>query len=131
MKLLLDTHCWLWLGLEPKRLGRKTRALLTDLANETHLSVASVWEIVLKDARGKLRLPMQAATYVRTRLRISQTIPLGVTLDHVLAVGQLPDIHRDPFDRLLVAQAHVENMTIVTADRRIARYNVLVHDAGS
>ncbi len=74
---------------------------------------------------------MQAATYVRTRLRISQTIPLGVMLDHVLAVGQLPDIHRDPFDRLLVAQAHVENMTIVTADRRIARYNVLVHDAGS
>ena len=129
MRLLLDTHCWLWLGLEPKRLGRKTRALLDDPVNETHLSVAGAWEIGIKAARGKLRLPLDATTYVRTRLRLSQTSALPISLDHVLAVAALPEIHRDPFDRIMIAQAQVENMTIVTSDRRIARYNVLVHDA--
>ena len=129
MRLLLDTHCWLWLGFEPKRLGRKTRALLSDLGNETYLSAVSAWEIVLKSARGKLRLPADPATYVRTRLRISQTSPLDVSLEHALALTALPEIHRDPFDRMLVAQAQVEGMTIVTADQRIARYNVLIHDA--
>ena len=129
MRLLIDTHCWLWLGLEPKRLGRKTRALLGDLASETHLSAAGAWEIVIKAARGKLRLPLDAATYVRTRLRLSQTSALPISLDHVLAIAALPEVHRDPFDRIMIAQAQVENMTIVTSDRQIARYNVLVHDA--
>jgi PIN domain nuclease of toxin-antitoxin system len=129
VKLLLDTHCWLWLGLEPKRLGRKTRAILGDLRNDVYLSVASAWEIVLKSARGKLRLPLDATEYVRTRLRISRTAPLGIGLEHVLALASLPELHRDPFDRVLIAQAQVENLVLVTADRNIGRYNILLHDA--
>ncbi len=129
MKLLLDTHCWLWLGLQPKQLGRKTRALISDLSNDTYLSTASAWEIAIKCAAGKLRLPMEASAYVRTRLRVSQTQPLAIGLDHALAVTALEALHRDPFDRLLVAQAQIEGMTIVSADERIAKYNVLVHDA--
>lgn len=129
MKLLVDTHCWLWLGLDPKRLGRRTRALLADCDREVYLSVASAWEIIMKTMRGRLRLPLEAETYVRTRLRLSMTKPLEIGLEHALAIRTLPDHHRDPFDRILIAQAQVENMTIVTADHRITKYNVLVHDA--
>jgi len=129
VKLLLDTHCWLWAELEPKKLGPKTRALLGNLEHEAYLSVASVWEIVLKTAAEKLRLPSDPTTYVRSRLRRSGIRPLAISLDHVFALSVLPHIHRDPFDRLLIAQAQADGMTLVTADREILRYSVSAQDA--
>jgi len=129
VKLLLDTHCWLWAEREPKKLGPRTRALLTNLEHEVYLSVASAWEIVLKVSKEKLRLPSDAATYVRSRLRRSHILALDISLDHVLALSSLPILHRDPFDRILVAQAQTDGMTLVTADREIPRYNVFIQDA--
>lgn len=117
------------MGLEPKRLGKKTRALLENTSHELVLSVASAWEIAIKSARGKLHLPLDPATYVRTRLKLSGASLMSVELDHVLAVAPLPEHHADPFDRLLIAQAQVEGMTIVTVDERIALYDVLIQDA--
>ena len=131
MKLLVDTHCWLWMGLDPDRLGKKTHALLENTNHELVLSVASAWEIAIKTARGKLHLPLDPATYVRTRIKHSGVSVLSIELEHVLAAAPLPEHHRDPFDRLLIAQAQVEGMTIVTADERIGRYDVLTHDAAS
>ena len=129
MKLLLDTHVWLWMGLAPERLGRKTRALLEDPENDLALSVASAWEIILKYRRGKLELPMEAPEYIRTRLRRSGASMLAIALDHVLALASLDERHRDPFDRILVAQALSESRSLVTADPRLLDYPILTFDA--
>ncbi len=129
MKLLLDTHVWLWMGLEPKRLGRKTRALLEDRANELGISVVSAWEVILKTARGKLELPMEASEYIRTRFRRSGATVVPVNLDHVLALASLRDQYTDPFDRMLAAQALAGSRTLVTADERLLKYPIMSVDA--
>ncbi len=131
MKLLLDTHVWLWMGLEPKRIGRKARALLEDPANQLGVSVASAWEIILKTARGKLELPMDASEYIRTRFRRAGATVLPITLDHVLALASLKEQHNDPFDRILVAQALSESRTLITADERLLAYPIISVDARS
>jgi len=97
--------------------------------HEIYVSVASAWEIVVKSARGKLRLPTDPGTYLRSRLKRSKIRALDVTLDHVTTIANLPEIHRDPFDRILVAQAQTEGLTLVTADRDVARYDISVQDA--
>ena len=96
-----------------------------------HFSIASAWEIAIKGGLGKISGVGDAAAFVRTRLQRQQIVTLGISLDHVLGVANLPPHHRDPFDRLLVAQAQVESLTIITADRKIGRYDVAVHDARS
>jgi PIN domain nuclease of toxin-antitoxin system len=95
-----------------------------DTANELLLSAASGWEIAIKHRIGKLPLPTGPATYVPDRLRSSGTVPLPVAMEHVLRVASLPDHHRDPFDRLLVAQAQVESLTLISTDAKIAAYDV-------
>lgn len=119
------------MGLEPKRIGRKTRALLEDPANELGVSVASAWEIILKTARGKLELPMEASEYIRTRFRRAGATVLPITLDHVLALASVTERHSDPFDRILVAQALSEGRTLITADDRLLAYPIISVDARS
>ncbi len=124
MKLLLDTHVWLWQGSQPQRLGPQTRALLEDRRNDLFLSIASIWELTVKHAAGKLQLPTELQTYVRTRLKKSEATVLGLELDHIFALRALAIHHRDPFDRLLVCQVQVEAMTLLTADERLSAYPV-------
>lgn len=126
MRLLLDTHVVLWQAAGEDRLGPRTRSHLED-ADELRFSVVSFAEIGVKASIGKLDVPSDladqvAAMGVRT---------LALTAEHGLAVAHLPTHHRDPFDRLLVAQARSEGLTLVTADRRIAAYDVPVIDASS
>jgi PIN domain nuclease of toxin-antitoxin system len=102
---------------------------LVDPANELFLSLASAWEFSIKAGLGKITGVGDPAVYLRTRLRRQQIVPLGITLDHVLAVAALPSHHGDPFDRLLVVQAQAESLTIVTSGPHLARYDVDVHDA--
>jgi PIN domain nuclease of toxin-antitoxin system len=129
VKLLLDTHVWLWMALAPQRHGADSRSLLADRANALFLSITSAWEIVLKDARGKLELPMDAPAYLRSRLALSGAELLNLSLDHLFALSSLPDLHRDPFDRMLVAQAKVEGMSLMSADPRVLSYRVATIDA--
>ena len=129
MKLLLDTHVWLWMALAPQRLGADARSMLTDRANALFLSIASAWEIVLKDARGKLELPMDAPAYLRSRIALSGAELLNLSLDHLFALRSLPDHHGDPFDRILVAQAKVEGMSLMSADPRVLSHRVATIDA--
>jgi len=129
MRALLDTNAWLWFTGRSERLGPRTRALLVDPANELFLSIASAWEIAIKAGLGKIVGVGDPAIFVRTRLRRQSIVPLAITLDHVLAVAGLPHVHRDPFDRLLVAQAQAESLTIVTADSRLSQYDVSIQDA--
>lgn len=124
MRLLLDTHVFLWWNEASPRLSRGAHRLLADPANGLFLSVASAWEIALKVQTGKLVLPIPAPVYLPSRVNHYGIEILTVTLEHVLASSALPSHHRDPFDRMLVAQAQVEQLTVVTHDSQVRRYAV-------
>ena len=126
MKLLLDTHTFLWWNEASPRLSKKALVLLSDPANTLLLSVVSAWELVLKTQTGKLRLPESLNVYVPTRMAHYAMHALPVSLAHALASESLPLHHRDPFDRLLIAQAAIEGVPIVTADPEFRRYAIKV-----
>lgn len=129
MNLLLDTQVWLWMLGEPGRLGSAATEMLTDEKNGVLLSAASSWEIAIKHQLGKLQLPEPPDRYVPNRMRSSGVLGIPIEHAHALAVASLPLHHRDPFDRLLVAQAQVEDLPIVSVDGQLARYDVEFIDA--
>ena len=108
----------------PDRFSSAGRDLLTTPEHELYLSAASAWEIAIKSSLGRLQLPMDPAEYVRTRLLQSQTVPLAITHEHALRVASLPAHHRDPFDRLLIAQAQLEALVVMTSDTHFSAYAV-------
>lgn len=124
MRFLLDTQSWLWLNAEPKRISAARREQLQRPDTKRFLSAASAWEIAIKFALGKLPLPEPPATYVPKRLRDTRTTVIAITERHALRVADLPPHHRDPFDRLIIAQAQIERLRIVTADPRFEPYDV-------
>ena len=125
MRVLLDTQCWLWLQNEGvERFSARTLRTVGDPRTARFLSLASVWEISIKYALGKLRLPRPPEEYVPARLRTSVTELLSIDLHHVLAVATLPLLHRDPFDRLLIAQARTEGLHLLSSDRHFASYGI-------
>lgn len=126
MKYLLDTAVWLWSVGPVERLSREGRELLVDSAREIYFSAASAWEISIKASLGKLRLPGDPETYIPKRLAQQAIQPLPVFQHHALGVYSLPWHHQDPFDRLLIAQAQAEEMTILTADREFEKYDVAI-----
>lgn len=121
MNLLLDTHVLLWAAGEPDKLSDATRALLLDEANRLFFSVASIWEVVIKRGLGREDFRVDPAR-LRRLLVLNGYGEVALTSDHALAVECLPALHRDPFDRILVAQARVEGMRLVTADSQITQY---------
>ena len=121
---LLDTHVWLWLQTTPERIRPELVDVLADRANTLLLSAASSWEIAIKYRLGKLPLPEPPAEYVPTRMRLSGVSGLPIEHAHALRVGDLPEHHGDPFDRLLIAQAQLLNVPIVTADGQFDAYEV-------
>ncbi|MDN5918829.1 MAG: type II toxin-antitoxin system VapC family toxin [Pseudonocardia sp.] len=126
MRLLLDTQVWLWMVQDPARLSAESRDRLVDPSSTLLLSAASSWEIAIKSATGKLDLPAPARDFVPSRMQRDAVDGLPVTHAHALQVATLPPLHRDPFDRLLVAQAQLERIPIMTADGQIPRYDVEV-----
>lgn len=124
MRVLLDTHCWLWLQVAPERFRDRSLELLEDRGNELLLSAASSWEIAVKYALGKLALPELPSVYVPSRMAASGVNGLPVEHVHALRMAELPGLHRDPFDRLLIAQAREERLTLLTADPQILAYDV-------
>jgi PIN domain nuclease of toxin-antitoxin system len=124
VKILLDTQRWLWMQVTPERLSQRTLELLRDPDNELYLSAASSWEIAIKFALGKLALPEPPSTYVPSRMANSGVLGLPVEHSHALQVAALPRHHRDPFDRLLIAQAQLEHLPILTSDRQFTPYEV-------
>lgn len=124
MRILLDTQVWLWMLMDPDRLSRETRLTVLDPANELLLSAASTWEIAIKHGLGKLHLPGAAAVVIPEMMIATRVTPLPVLHSHTIQVADLPDHHRDPFDRLLVAQAQLEGVPIMTSDAKLAEYDV-------
>jgi len=122
VSLLLDTHVWLWLVSSPARVPARVHQSLADSA--LFWSSVSVWEIAQKHAAGKLTLPADPRSFVRSRCRAAGARPLDITYEHALVAGALPRQHRDPFDRLLVAQAQVDGLVLVTGDPQLSAYDV-------
>lgn len=120
MHVLLDTQVVLWALTDDDRLGPAARETITDGRNVVFVSAVSAWEITIKQALGRLSAPDDLAA----QLSDAHFDTLDITVEHALAVGQLPALHGDPFDRLLVAQARVETLTIVTTDHQVRRYDV-------
>ena len=121
---LIDTHCWLWWHIDPARLSEPVIDLIEDGATEIFFSAVSAWEITIKYGLKKLTLPLPPEKYIPSRLQHSnmETLPIG--LEHALGVSKLPAHHKDPFDRLLIAQALAEKLTIITLDSQFSRYDV-------
>ena len=126
MRILVDTQCWLWMAGSPEKLSQHARSLVLTTANELFLSTASAWEIAIKHARGKLVLPEAPQRYVPSRVDALRTWALPIEHSHALRVAALPPHHSDPFDRMLVAQAQIEDLPILTADPIFDRYEVTV-----
>ncbi|MBF0852354.1 type II toxin-antitoxin system VapC family toxin [Gluconobacter sp. R75690] len=121
MKLLLDTHLLLWAAGEPDKLSARARTLMEDPGNDLVFSAASLWEITIKTGLG--RADFQVDPHLLRRGLIENGYEeLPITSQHALAVGQLPDVHRDPFDRILVAQATVEGLLLLTHDPLVKAY---------
>ncbi len=126
MRLLLDTVAFLWLAEDDAQLSAAARDAIVDPANAVFLSAVSAWEIAIKHGLGRLGLRMPPDEYVPEQRRLHRIETLGIDEAATLQVGKLPELHRDPFDRLLVAQAIVHGLTIVTLDRLIRDYPVPV-----
>ena len=123
MKYLLDTHALIWWLNDSPELSAAARAAVASEANEIYVSAASAWEITTKHRLGKLALADRLAANVEARVLQERFIPLPVTMAHAEAGGRLEAPHKDPFDRLLVAQALTEPMRLLTHDRQIAAYS--------
>jgi PIN domain nuclease of toxin-antitoxin system len=126
MKLLIDTQSWLWWFAAPDRLKQSTIDTIANADNELWFSVASVWEMGIKAAMAKLPLPKPTDEYIRDTVRELGANLLDINATHALTAAELPPYHRDPFDRMLIAQARIEKMTIVTADRVFERYTATI-----
>ena len=124
MKLLLDTQCWLWWFAQPERLNEEAIAHIADETNALWLSVASIWEMGIKVAIGKLPLPEPIDSYIPSRMVLLNMRSLEITASNALQASMLPLHHRDTFDRILVAQAQMEEMMLVSADPMFRLYNV-------
>jgi PIN domain nuclease of toxin-antitoxin system len=124
LKLLLDTQCFLWWFASPEFLNQEATDHILDQDNEIFLSVASSWEIAIKVGIGKLPLPESVDTYIPKRLRLLGAKHLDILFPHACLVSTLPQIHHDPFDRLLVSQAQLESLTLVSADEIFTQYDV-------
>ncbi len=124
MKYLLDTHVWLWSIVARSRIRPEICELLERESAQLFLSTASVWEMAIKYQLGKLPLPEHPRTFVEPRLARDRVSPLPIVNRHVVQVADLPPHHNDPFDRLLVAQAQVEGLILVTADDKLDAYDV-------
>ncbi len=124
MKLLLDTHIWLWWQMRPERLSKSVMVALLSAEHDIYVSTVSSWEMAVKISIAKLQLPKALDEMVPESLSIDRFHNLALHHHHAFELARLPMHHRDPFDRMLIAQARQESMTLVTADKQFQRYDV-------
>ena len=129
MRLLLDTHVFLWCAMDSGRLPQNVRDAVEDPGNDVYVSSAAAWEIAIKFDLGKLPLPTSPVLWTPSRIEKLGFKELPVSVDHACAVSSLPAHHADPFDRLMIAQAQLEGLTLVTADKAVLTYPVKLLDA--
>ena len=126
MKVVLDTHAFLWWIADDDRLSTSARSIIGNRENELFLSAATGWEIAIKARLGRIHLPGNVDSFIAKQLGLNDIYSLPIQMSHALNVYNLPNYHRDPFDRLIISQAQLEKMSILTTDPQIARYGVKV-----
>jgi PIN domain nuclease of toxin-antitoxin system len=124
VRVLIDTHVFIWYVQDSERLPRLIAALISDGRNDILFSIASVWEMAIKQSTGKLNLGVPYASFIEEQMRLNNIELLPVRLNHLEVVTSLPFHHRDPFDRLLITQAMVEDIVLITADSVFSLYPV-------
>jgi PIN domain nuclease of toxin-antitoxin system len=124
MRLLIDTHALLWFVGKDPQLSARAEAAIDDLHNQQIVSIVSLWEIAIKHSLGRLPLILPLADFITRHVTLSKVQLLPITVAHILKVAELPHHHRDPFDRLLIAQALVENIPIVSVDDKFDPYGI-------
>lgn len=129
MKVLLDTHVFLWWISNNPRLGKEARNVISNIDNQLFLSAASGWEIAIKTGPGKLEVADDISSFMFEQMRLNALDELPVLISHALHAASLPNLHRDPFDRLLIAQAQLERLPILTGDEKFSAYSVEIIDA--
>jgi PIN domain nuclease of toxin-antitoxin system len=122
VKYLIDTHIFIWWACEPERISDKTASLIKSRDNNLYFSTASSWEVQIKASLGKITFKEGWRTLLNREIEKNGFLILPVTLEHTLALEKLPPLHKDPFDRMLIAQAMAEGMTIITEDSFIRQY---------
>ncbi len=126
MRVLLDTHAFLWWITDDPKLSPRAGEIIKNMDNEVFVSAASGWELVIKTQLGRLKISENPVDFIWEQIQLNAFQSLAIRMKHALQIFSLPDHHKDPFDRLLVAQAQLEEMPILTADHQIARYDVAV-----
>lgn len=124
MNLLLDTHIFLWYITEDSHLPAQLHSVISDVSNQVYLSPVSIWEVIIKHQQGRLPLPEPPDTFLPAQRELHSIVSLPVTEEAVIRIAQLPELHKDPFDRLLIAQALTHELVLVTVDQHIAAYPV-------
>jgi PIN domain nuclease of toxin-antitoxin system len=124
MRLLLDTHTFIWFVTDAPQLSAMAKAAIEDESNEKLFSIASIWEMAIKSNIGKLKFPLPACAFVEQQMTLNSMELLTLNMAHLELIESLPLHHRDPFDRLLIAQAMVEDLLIVGADVAFDSYNI-------
>ncbi|MCP5099492.1 MAG: type II toxin-antitoxin system VapC family toxin [Chloroflexi bacterium] len=126
MKALLDTHTFLWWNLDSPKLSTTARDFIRDGRNEIFVSAVTAWEIAIKFGKGRIELPEEPQHYVANRLAQHHFVGLPIQISHATHVHAMPQIHLDPFDRLLIAQSQLEGLPLVTVDSAIRQYDVTI-----
>lgn len=126
MNVLLDTHAFIWLDSVPRKLSSPAISICQDLSNQLFVSLVTIWEMQIKLQSGKLTLPTSIEAIVERQWKENRVTLLPIEFSHILRIRDLPELHRDPFDRMLVAQASVEKLVILSADEHVTRYPVQV-----
>jgi len=126
MRVLLDTHTFLWWIIDDPQMSSRVRDIISNSSNELFLSAASCWEIAIKAKIGRIKLPDRPHIFVSEQMALNTIQGLPIQISHALHVFNLPHHHRDPFDRIIIAQAQLEKLPILTSDSLISKYKVKI-----
>ena len=126
MKVLLDTHVFIWLDTQPEKLSKRALDVCQDTDNQLYLSMASIWEMQIKVQLGKLKLKIPIADMLTVQQQENDLNVLNIALTHIYQLQALPFHHNDPFDRLIIAQSVLENMTLISVDEKFKSYDLPV-----
>ncbi|OFX28135.1 MAG: twitching motility protein PilT [Bacteroidetes bacterium GWA2_31_9] len=124
MKLLLDTHTFLWFINDDKRLSLKAKELISKPNNIRYLSYASIWEIAIKSSLGRIEIPIDFEKFIEEQLKINNILIFPFSISHLAKVKELPFIHKDPFDRIIISQSIIENVSILGIDSVFDKYGI-------
>ncbi len=126
MEYLIDTHCWLWCWESPEKLGADAEKIIRDPKVKVYFSAASAWELAIKVKLGKLKIQESLDSFINSRLKNEAFTSLPIEISHATKAYALPLHHRDPFDRILIAQAYIEDLCFITADSQIKSYSIKI-----